>query len=171
MMNGYSKIATTSTHKSRSIDFSEFFSFSAQTPRRRNNTTHLPPTPIRTTTLDQPPANHNYSPPQTQRQDEKGERFGIILGRSCSVSASSSSSSPASGFQATMKRAFSVRRSSSVTDRYCRIHDQSMSIAPDELDEDDHINIDDDDATKNKTNRRRGTRGKILKACKRMFGL
>jgi hypothetical protein len=142
MMNGYSKIGssttTTSTHKStRSIDFFSFPPPQAQTPK-----------PIRNL------------PPTTQREDQ-GERFGVILGRSSSVSNSSSSSS-ASGFQATMKRTFSVRRSSSsVTDRYCRIHDQSMAIASDELDEDNNIN--------NKTNR--GTRGKILKACKRLFGL
>jgi hypothetical protein len=143
MMNGYSKIGssttTTSTHKStRSIDFFSFPPPQAQTPK-----------PIRNL------------PPTTQREDQ-GERFGVILGRSSSVSnSSSSSSSSASGFQATMKRTFSVRRSSSVTDRYCRIHDQSMAIASDELDEDNNIN--------NKTNR--GTRGKILKACKRLFGL
>jgi hypothetical protein len=143
MMNGYSKIGsssttTTSTHKStRSIDFFSFPPPQAQTPK-----------PIRNL------------PPTTQREDQ-GERFGVILGRSSSVS-NSSSSSLASGFQATMKRTFSVRRSSSsVTDRYCRIHDQSMAIASDELDEDNNIN--------NKTNR--GTRGKILKACKRLFGL
>lgn len=157
-MNGYSKIGssttTTSTHKStRSIDF---FSFpQPQTPKPIRN---LPPTTPR---IEEPNINnHNeQETPQTQREDQ-GERFGVILGRSSSVSNSSSSSS-ASGFQATMKRTFSVRRSSSVTDRYCRIHDQSMAIASDELDEDNNIN--------NKTNR--GTRGKILKACKRLFGL
>jgi hypothetical protein len=73
-----------------------------------------------------------------------------------------------------MKRTFSVRRSSSVTDRYCRIHDQSMAIASDELDDDDddnNINMMNDSTVKNKTNSNRGRRGKILKACKRLFGL
>ncbi|PNX97648.1 hypothetical protein L195_g020881 [Trifolium pratense] len=156
MMNAYSKIGstttTTTTHKSRSIDFSEFPA-PPQTPRSNNTQLDQPPS---NHIQQQPNINHNSSPTQTQ-----GQRFGVILGRSCSVSASSPSPS---GFQATIKRAFSVTRSSSVTDRYCRIHDQSMSIPSD----DEDINI--DDAPNNKTNRR-GRRGKILKACKRLFGL
>jgi hypothetical protein len=169
MMNGYSKIGSsttsTTTHKStRSIDF---FSFpQPQTPKPIRN---LPPTTPR---IEEPNINnHNeQETPQTQREDQ-GERFGVILGRSSSVSNYSSSSS-ASGFQATMKRTFSVRRSSSVTDRYCRIHDQSMAIASDELDDDDNnINMMNDSTVKNKTNSNRGRRGKILKACKRLFGL
>ncbi|KAK7328330.1 hypothetical protein VNO77_22434 [Canavalia gladiata] len=48
-----------------------------------------------------------------------GERFGVILGRSGSVSS-------ASGFQATfMKRAFSMRRSSSVSER---IHNHRNAV-------------------------------------------
>ncbi|KAL2342267.1 hypothetical protein Fmac_010207 [Flemingia macrophylla] len=79
--------------------------------------------------------------PQHEHEGEgDGERFGVILGRSASVSSSSSS--------AAMKRAFSMRRSSSVTERYCRIH---------------HI------ATHAETTSEKGS-AKILKACKRIFG-
>ncbi|CAI8591616.1 unnamed protein product [Vicia faba] len=137
-MNGYSKIGTTTTstsQKSRSIDFS-------QTPK---------PIKISNTTLEAI---------NDSEVINEGERFGVILGRSCSVSSSSSCS--ASGFQATMKRAFSIRKSSSsVSERYCRIHDQNMvTEASDEL-----VII--DDATKKKKNKRGG---KILKVCKRFFG-
>ncbi|KAL5096264.1 hypothetical protein RYX36_000591 [Vicia faba] len=116
MNDGYSKIGSTTSHKSRSIDFS-------QTPK---------PIKISSTTLDE------------------GEKFGAILGRSSSVSSSSYSES---GFQATMKRVFSITRSSSVSERYSRIHDQNMVIAS-------------DDATKKK--KLRGA--KILKVCKSLFG-
>ncbi|XP_058771872.1 uncharacterized protein LOC131645214 [Vicia villosa] len=152
-MNGYSKIGSTS-HKSRSIDFSDFFSFS-QTPK---------PTRISNTLetikhVEEP--NDNEVIKKREVVDE-GERFGVILGRSCSVS-SSSSCSAASGFQATVKRAFSIKRSSSsVSERYCRIHDQNMvTEASDEL-----VII--DDAIKNKKKKHKG--GKILKVCKRLFG-
>ena len=50
----------------------------------------------------------------------------MVLGRSVSVSSSSSLS--ASGFQMTVKRTFSMRRSSSVSERHCRIHDQYMAL-------------------------------------------
>jgi hypothetical protein len=159
-MNAYSKIGSTATtHKSRSIDFSDYFSF-PQTPK---------PVPVRKTvppTKHEQEEAHNCCPPQSKKEDHEGQRFGVILGRSCSVSSSSSSSS-SSGFQATMKRAFSIRRSSSVSERYCRIHDQSMAIASDhhELD----INIDGGDGKTTEKKKHKG--GKILKACKRLLGL
>ncbi|XP_058766590.1 uncharacterized protein LOC131640197 [Vicia villosa] len=150
-MNGYSKIGSTS-HKSRSIDFSDFFSFS-QTPK---------PTKISNTLetikhVEEPNDNEDIK----KREVDEGERFGVILGRSCSVS-SSSSSCAASGFHATVKRAFSIKRSSSsVSERYCRIHDQNMvTEASDEL-----VII--DDAIKKK---KKHKGGKILKVCKRLFG-
>nr|KYP63216.1 hypothetical protein KK1_017783 [Cajanus cajan] len=84
-------------------------------------------------------------------EEEEGERFGVILGRSASVSSSTSA----------MKRAFSMRRSSSVTERYCRIHDQCTAIQ----------DQDQDHQTKTKTKTKTKTGGKILKACKRIFRL
>ncbi|XP_050882666.1 uncharacterized protein LOC127086026 [Lathyrus oleraceus] len=144
-MNGYSKISstpTTTSQKSRSIDFSDIFSFS-QTPKPIRNTTVVPPTTVEAV---------NDNEVIKKREVDEGERFGVILGRSSSVSSSSCS---ASGFQATMERAFSIRSSSSVSERYCRIHDQNMVTTSS-----------DDDATKKK--KQRG--GKILKVCKRFFG-
>ncbi|KAJ1420008.1 hypothetical protein SESBI_14755 [Sesbania bispinosa] len=132
MMNGYSKIHTHTAHKSsRSIDFSDFFSF-PQTPKPSTSS------PIA------------EEPNKTQNSGNGGERFGVILGRSGSVSSSTSG-----GFQATMKRAFSMRRSSSVSERYCRIHDQDMAIASDDINKKKHS----------------GGGAKILKACKRLLGL
>ncbi|XP_041016314.1 uncharacterized protein LOC121258853 [Juglans microcarpa x Juglans regia] len=103
-------------------------------------------------------------------QDEAGnyklERFGAVLSRNCSVSSNS-------GFQSAVKRALSMRRSSStVSERYCRIHDQSMTLASPTTDHDG-------DNTARASRRRRSSMdpkkhrpgGKILKACKRLFGL
>ncbi|KAK7412009.1 hypothetical protein VNO78_03455 [Psophocarpus tetragonolobus] len=80
-----------------------------------------------------------------------GERFGVILARSASSSSSSSSR-----FHVTMKKAFStrMRRSSSVSERYCRIHDQHTPMTSPIP---DHHQI-----SNNK---------KILKACKRLLRL
>ncbi|MED6138012.1 hypothetical protein PIB30_070365 [Stylosanthes scabra] len=95
-----------------------------------------------------------------------GERFGVILGRSGSVS--SATSSYGGGF---LKKAFSIRRSSSVSERYCRIHDQYMAItSPDN--NNDEIIITRSVKTKNKHSSYNNGRGgsKIFKACKRILG-
>lgn len=135
-MNGYSKINVTgsgnSSHKSRSIDFSDMFSSFPQTPSQSKNSS-------------------------TDDESGTGEQFGVILGRSTSVVSSSSSSAPG------MKRTFSVRRSSSVSERYCRIHDQYINMA---INGDDTTDID-HHVTVNKKKKHRG--GKILKACKRLL--
>ncbi|KAJ1385700.1 hypothetical protein SESBI_41443 [Sesbania bispinosa] len=146
MMNGYSKINTHSAHKSsRSIDFSDFFSF-PQTPKPSTSSRNTAPI---------------AEEPNKTQNSGNGERFGVILGRSGSVSSSASG-----GFQATMKRAFSMRRSSSVSERYCRIHDQYVAIASDDIDVDDVI------GTRRSINKKNsGGGGKILKACKRLLGL
>lgn len=130
-MNGYSKIGTATTHKPRSIDFSDFYSFPNQQEQEQpNNQVPVPEAAER------------------EREDEggNGERFGVILGRSGSVS-----NSP-SGFQ----RAFSMRRSSSVSERYCRIHDQYMAI---------------DEGTGRSMKKKKLRGGNIFKACKRLLGL
>uniref|UniRef100_A0A2N9EJN9 Uncharacterized protein n=2 Tax=Fagus sylvatica TaxID=28930 RepID=A0A2N9EJN9_FAGSY len=95
-------------------------------------------------------------------EDGNGESFGMVLmSRSLSVSSSTS------GFQSAMKRAFSLRRSSSVSERYCRIHDQSVTLTSP---------IDDDEVGDTMSGTRRSVKknkykgGKILKACKRLFG-
>ncbi|XP_061376025.1 uncharacterized protein LOC133318091 [Gastrolobium bilobum] len=156
-MNGYSKISTGTAHKSRSIDFSDFFSF-PQTPKP-SMAKHGEPDDNKVKKIK----TQNSSPEADEREEgggggNNGEmRFGMMMmGRSGSVSA-------ASGFQATMKRAFSMRRSSSVSERYCRIHDQYMAIASPIGEETDGERI------RSVKKKQRG--GKILKACKRLLRL
>ncbi|KAL1320069.1 hypothetical protein HN51_064817 [Arachis hypogaea] len=82
-----------------------------------------------------------------------GEKFGVILGRTGSVSSSG-------GF---LKKAFSMRRSSSVSERYCRIHDHHyVAITSPESD----VPV---RAKKKHSSGREGS--KIFKACKRLLGL
>ncbi|KAF5744012.1 hypothetical protein HS088_TW08G00600 [Tripterygium wilfordii] len=72
-----------------------------------------------------------------------------------------------------VNRAFSMRRSSSVSERYCRIHDQPLdSASPFNTAIDEY----DDDGTLERTrsvkrNKKSSSRGKILKACKKLLGL
>ena len=169
-MNGYSKISAGTAHKSRSIDFSDFFSF-PQTPkpssRKIASTTHtataIPEEEPEPNNLQVKKTKTHNSSREAEREDEggNGERFGVILGRSGSVSS-------ASGFQATVKRAFSMRRSSSVSERYCRIHDQYMAIAS-PIGIGDEIDGDGIGTRRSMKKKHRG--GKILKACKRLLGL
>ncbi|RDX97604.1 hypothetical protein CR513_19599, partial [Mucuna pruriens] len=87
----------------------------------------------------------------SSEEEEGGERFGVILGRSVSLSSSSSTSS------SSLKRAFSMRRSSSVTERYSRIHE-----------EEDYTEITSPIPTS--VNKKHTSGGaKILKACKRLL--
>ncbi|XP_006592657.2 uncharacterized protein LOC114378961 [Glycine soja] len=79
-------------------------------------------------------------------ESNEGEKFGVMLGRSASSSSSSS--------QFQFQRAFSMRRSSSVSERYCRIHDQ---YTPPPIG--------------SKKKQRGGGPNKILKACKRLLRL
>ena len=74
-------------------------------------------------------------------------------------------------------RALSMRRSSSVnSERYCRIHDQSVTLASpinDDVDENEDQSFSHQDAEKQKQKKKKqkGGSGKILKVCKRFFGL
>ncbi|BAT86721.1 hypothetical protein VIGAN_05002400 [Vigna angularis var. angularis] len=113
MRNGYGRIGSETTHKARSMDHA---------------TTPFPQT------QKAPPTTTSESPRRVE--DGKGEIFGVILGRSASVSTSFSSASGA--FEVTMKRAFSMGRSSSVSERYCRIHDTAIA-SPIEDDDDDEV--------------------------------
>ncbi|KAK7331572.1 hypothetical protein VNO80_28308 [Phaseolus coccineus] len=87
----------------------------------------------------------------SEADDGKGEIFGVILGRSASVSSSSCSASE--GFEVTMKRAFSMGRSSSVSERYSRIHETAIESAIEESKEERGVRM----------------KIKILKACKRLL--
>ncbi|KAG6652298.1 hypothetical protein CIPAW_06G174300 [Carya illinoinensis] len=176
-MKGYSKIEVIDrTQKSRSIEFSDV---SISFPHDQT----LKPTKNKTNSSEAQESNQisknmtnspKCLPDQQVDQDEAGnkklEMFGAVLSRNCSVSSNS-------GFQSAVKRALSMRRSSSsVSERYRRIHDHSMTLASPTTDDDDD---DDGDSTARASRRRRSSMdpkkhrpgSKILKACKRLFGL
>ncbi|KAI3408653.1 uncharacterized protein J3R85_020163 [Psidium guajava] len=159
-MNSYSKMKAFGTNKSRSVDFSELLpSFPAQTSK-----------PIANAGIEE--ARPEDSPSSEKDKDDysDGERFGVILGRSSSVSAASD------GFRfdrqknaEIVKRVFSMRRSSSVSERYCRIHDQSATLSSSQVDEEEGCVVGTGSAKKKKKKKDRGVN--IFKACKRLLGL
>ncbi|KAA8536590.1 hypothetical protein F0562_029068 [Nyssa sinensis] len=82
-----------------------------------------------------------------------------MLGRNCSISSTASHRfrfDKQSTLQTAVKRAFSMRRSSSVSQRYCMIHDQCVTVASP---------IDGDDETmQTRSLKKRHRTAKILKA-------
>ncbi|MBA0734576.1 hypothetical protein Gogos_018476 [Gossypium gossypioides] len=115
-------------------------------------------------------SNPNTQCPSVQDDGDDGEAQGTngempvpTLRRNSSVSAAY-----ALQLQAAVKRAFPMRRSSSVSESYCRIHDQYVTLAP-PLDDDDESDI--TGSVKKKNNNYKNRRDKILKAWKKFFGL
>lgn len=168
-MDKYSKIKlVNSSTKSRSIDFSDLQSF----PPETNNP--IQPKAINFKTQE-PKSQINTNLKNDEESDEKNKitnegRFGMVkLSRNRSVSVSDSLSDRFKiKKQSTnaVKRAFSMRRSSSVSEKYCRIYDQSASvISPLHYDDDDDIQP---TSVKNKT---KYSSSRILKACKRLLGI
>jgi hypothetical protein len=150
-MNGYSKIKAINTQKSRSMDFSDIFSF-PQTPEAAKETDSKYPK-----SKGHEGSQIKESKTEKEDGDGNGEKFGSV--------------SSTSGFQSTVKRAFSVKRSSSVSERYCRIYDQSVTLAS-PIDADDDGDEGGDTMRETRRSMKKKHRGgKILKACKRLFGL
>ncbi|CAN4110731.1 unnamed protein product [Withania somnifera] len=99
---------------------------------------------------------------------------GVELRRACSVSSSASanrfrlerqgSKNTTTSFQS-VKRAFSMRRSSSVSDKYSRIHNQGFTISSPILDDvaEAYQGLE--------KKKKKNASGRILKACKRLFGI
>ncbi|OVA03758.1 hypothetical protein BVC80_8847g1 [Macleaya cordata] len=179
-MNGYSKIRVVRTTKSRSIDFSDLISPS-QNPKPLTNPN--PELSFKTHQTNNT-KNRNRALDSTSKQEEQededvdGERFGVILSRNYSVSsfstsktqklnnASSEKSHKKPTLQCAVRRAFSMRKSSAVSEDYCRIPDQFDPISsPTEEDDEHHLNI--NTGSKKKKN----NRSKILKVCKGLLGL
>ncbi|KAL6517781.1 hypothetical protein OROMI_033482 [Orobanche minor] len=79
--------------------------------------------------------------------------------RNASVSSSSSSSPPPSS---AVKRAFPIRRSSSVSERYCRIRDQRVALSSP---------LDDEEFDQSFNKGKKSGHKRIFKSCKRIFGL
>ncbi|XP_048443333.1 uncharacterized protein LOC125478779 [Pyrus x bretschneideri] len=186
-MGGYSKIkimgagSSSRSRNSRSIDFSDLQSFSQtqkSTPKNPTSSKIQEETNLNLQHMKKNNPTHDSSEEDCQNKGNGGERFGthVMHKRSSSVSSFSSSASASAtglglglGFQSALKGAFSsMRRSSSVSERYCRIHDQSAttaltsSIDGNEEDDEDH------QATRSTKKKHKGG-GKILKVCKRFF--
>ena len=184
-MKGYAKIntvnnmdntSTMSSHKSRSIDFSDLPSF-PQTPKSIKNALYANPA-----ATPKAPSNQSTNISNDCKEEdgeemdqngsvERAEVFGnAMLRRNCSVSS-------AYGLQSAVKRVFSMRRSSSVSERYCRIHDQSVTLASPIYDYSEEQQgrdmMRDEVGTMRSANKKKQIRGstKIIKACKRFLGI
>nr|GMD60545.1 Flavin-dependent thymidylate synthase [Ipomoea batatas] len=141
MNNGYSRI------RSKSIDFAD----PSQTAKQ------LPPEPKSTSKT-------HSSTQEQEQEDGDWEIFGVILERSRSVSSALPSTHKPEKqralllHSASIKRTFSMRRSSSMSGGYyCRIHHQSAGCI-----------AENDENLQRRSVKRRGN---ILKACMRLLGL
>lgn len=149
-MSGYSKMSTDLTSKSRSVDLSDL-TFSPPHP-------HENPDP--TSIMGQQHRAQDHLPWLKQEEGEGGESFGVILNRSCSSASQRfrggerSHGSRSTSLQSVVKRAFSMRKSSSVAEGYWRIHDTG-----------------DGGKQEQQQGPSRKKRGKILGACKRLLGI
>ncbi|KAL5993316.1 hypothetical protein ACLOJK_014240 [Asimina triloba] len=174
-MNRYSKIRASERRQSRSVDFSDL--------------ALSPPPKIPRPQISQIPNKMGESLPEEKQRGEEeeggmaeedaGERFGAILSRSCSVSSTTSASQRFGGEKNpqqqsygvqtwALKKAFSLRRSSSVSEGYCRIHDQWGALSPPPpCDDGDDMQA---RSARTTTTKKKKKRGSFLKACKRLFG-
>ncbi|XP_062029807.1 uncharacterized protein LOC133745705 [Rosa rugosa] len=147
MDGGYSKINIIHCQNSRSMDFSDLGS-KTQSESNLEIKDKLDYT-----------SSNKQEDDEMQHQERKfgnGNGSHVVLKRNCSVSSSSS------GFQTAVKGVISsMRRSSStVSERYSRIHDQSVTCV------DHHDGEEEGDwGTTTRSNRKRHNGGKILKAC------
>ncbi|WOL17902.1 hypothetical protein Cni_G26695 [Canna indica] len=156
-MNGYSKMGASTDFfiatKSRSIDFPDppKPSLPTQGPRHKE--------------LAAGPAAHDdrLSWRPHNKEEDGRERFGVTLSRSSS-SASQRFASGSTALQAAVKRAFSMRKSSSVREGYWRIHDSTGDEDGDEgvVDEEHQHQQQVRYSSKKK-------KGKLIRACKRIF--
>ncbi|KAJ6696515.1 hypothetical protein OIU74_015426 [Salix koriyanagi] len=151
-MSAYSKIKIFGASKSRSTAFSDL-SPALPAPAKSIANTFLQP---HETSKNIAGARDSLSVPREDEGNNAGEGSGVELGRSSSVSSSS------------VKRAFSMRRSSSVSERYCRIHDQTVTLSSPTRDDEDGSS---DTMESTRSVKKKHGRGRILKACKKLFGL
>lgn len=193
-MNGYSKMKIIGNTKSRSMDFpsdllsSSSLSFSEtpdsklEIPGTNKQQQQIKNNPVNSSRrktqdsfsfsfLEQGEEEEDYHQEYNSNSNNIGEKFGghVKLSRNSSVSASASAS--ASALHSAVKRAFSMRRSSSVSERYCRIHDQSVTLASPIDDEEDYAVEMGRTRSMKILKKKNNGRNKILKVCKKIFGL
>ncbi|XVE67489.1 hypothetical protein DITRI_Ditri08aG0165000 [Diplodiscus trichospermus] len=168
-MNGYSysKIKVADNENSRSMEFSDLMAPPlTQTSKPSTNPTPKPSekNPAEINQIIENSKPNIQDPPVKQelgdQEGSNGEMFDPKLRRNSSVSS-------AYALQAAVKRAFSMRRSSSVSESYCRIHDQSVTLAS-PFDDEDQLDI---TGSRRSVKKKNNKRGKILKAWKKLFGL
>ncbi|KAB2046139.1 hypothetical protein E1A91_D01G217400v1 [Gossypium mustelinum] len=168
-MNGhsYSKIKGTDVvdQSSRSMESSDLIVPFPQTSKSTSNP--IPEESIKNSNPNtQCPSVQDGDDDDDEAQGTNGEMPVPTLRRNSSVSAAY-----ALQLQAAVKRAFPMRRSSSVSESYCRIHDQYVTLAP-PLDDDDESDITGTRrSVRKKNNNYKNRRDKILKAWKKIFGL
>ena len=162
-MNGYSKIKIFGAANSRSIDFSDL---SLAFPEPTNTSLEHQESETKIINQDINTMNvirsgttsattqDSLSVPEDDQENDVEERFSMKLRRNPSVSSSASA----------VKKAFSMRRSTSVSEGYCRIHNQSMTSAS-------PIHGEDDTMKSTRSVKKKHSRGRILGACKKLFGL
>ncbi|KAH7865328.1 hypothetical protein Vadar_005228 [Vaccinium darrowii] len=163
------------------MDFSEPISNFPQTPKpiTESSPTH----PSKTQEITKQPTKASNTPSDLEGDQDhvtNGERSGPVLTRNPSVSSTTSSNRfrfdkklgpTTSSLESAVKRVFSMRRSSSVSERYCRIHDQLVTISsPLHGDGEEGMDNYTVKARSMKNKKKSKYSGKILKACKRIFG-
>ncbi|CAK9147335.1 unnamed protein product [Ilex paraguariensis] len=181
-MDGYSKIRLAKGTKSRSMDISDFSIF-PETQKATETTSPNHTSKTHECKQIKSPNTHE-APSDSVYERGNGERFGMKLTRNSSVSSASShmfkfeKQSTTTTLQSAVKRAFSMSRSSSVSERYCRIHDQCVTLASSMDDDDDIEAIDNNNEMERRSVKKKkhsrsssSSSGRILKACKRLFGL
>ncbi|KAL8116502.1 hypothetical protein AgCh_022857 [Apium graveolens] len=165
-MSRYSKMKlVNNSTKSRSMDFSDLTSSPLETKTKTNHVeaqhTQETKTQINNNTLQ------NLNDEDHNKSSNDGS-FGMAkLSRNRSVSVNTSSFNMFKiEKQSTnaVKRVFSMRRSSSVSERYCRIHDQAVTVKSPLHDDDDQDVHSTSVRKKNKY-----SSSSILKACKRLL--
>ncbi|KAG8378423.1 hypothetical protein BUALT_Bualt08G0135800 [Buddleja alternifolia] len=154
-MDGYSRIKKPNTTRSKSLDLADLSAadFNSSNSKFKFHEAEPKLTTTKNTVM------HNSIP---EHEDENGEVFGIILSQKCSnpsappqkVMAEQKSSS-------FMSKSLHLKRSTSVSESYSRMHHQSNFTADDD-------NDDDQEFTSEKKYVKK--KGKFLKACNRLFG-
>uniref|UniRef100_A0A3Q7ERE6 Uncharacterized protein n=1 Tax=Solanum lycopersicum TaxID=4081 RepID=A0A3Q7ERE6_SOLLC len=186
-MDGYTKI--NGTNKSRSNNFSDLHHKKTNENLSPNHTVFhdvidLESMPKSQQSKKQEPHDENENEKENQdaianEENMKGSNNNpnaVKLSRACSVSSAASANrfrlerqgsknTTTSPFES-VKRAFSMGRSSSVSEKYCRIHDQGFTVSSPILDDVAEAHED----SREKKKKKNGS-GRILKACKRLFGI
>ncbi|CAL1385616.1 unnamed protein product [Linum trigynum] len=146
-----------------------------------------PPSPQQPTTNPSIIPSSNKSPLQEEELAEERQQSELQNLQQPQLRRISSVSAAASRVK---KRALSfstMRRSSSVSDRYCRIHDQSEFLADDDDHHHDHIDVDGDGygkvgsmaenaaayrgSSRSDHKKKLISRSRIIRACKKILGL